>query len=254
VPDTVLSFSFPLLFKPNGTHRISYFVWAKITLSHAFGHNSYLKFWLYRVSENTMIVFVTESRKTRHLWISCHIQTTGTLKWRDASALRRKCHESLVLTQPTWRHSQFTQTRLQQNTQMLFCSSLNKLTSFCCHRTPVDRTVPTCHSVSFSSIWSAPVRFLWHKQAFKCSRVLFKMLIECDAIIQDISFTVCPSTAASSCTNTLFVGFLVITIALMDTTEDNVSDSWPAFRDHATEQVTVRVTFSFIGCCTWIVL
>jgi hypothetical protein len=39
------------------------------------------------------------------------------------------------------------------------------------------------------------------------------MLIECDDIIQGISFTVCPSTAASSCTNTLFVGFPVITIA-----------------------------------------
>jgi len=79
------------------------------------------------------------------------------------------------------------------------------------------------------------------------------MLIECDDIIQGIPFTVCPSTVASSCTHTSFFGIPVITVALMDPTEDNVSDSWPfeIMQQNTTERVaTVRMTFSVISCCT----
>jgi len=83
------------------------------------------------------------------------------------------------------------------------------------------------------------------------------MLIECDNVIQGISFIVFLSTAASSCTNPSFVGIPVITVALMDTTEDNVSDSWPfeIMQQNTTKQAaTVRMAFSCIGCCTGIVL
>ena len=84
------------------------------------------------------------------------------------------------------------------------------------------------------------------------------MLIQRDDVIQGISFRrFPPSTAASSCTNTSFVGIPVMTVALMDTAEDNVSDSWPfeIMQQNTTEQAaTVRVTFSCIGRCTGTVL